>query len=90
MSRTKKVYAFPIKDDAAREKIRKWVGQHNGMSILRSDYCWIGEPVGHSVDTYILAITNPNTEMLFVLSFPKAVEESQMTYDGFGDMILPE
>jgi len=82
----KKQYIVPIKTDEAKQKIRDWVGTHNGMSILRSD--WVYDLGGVSVeycDTYILGITNSKTEMLFLLSFPEAVEKEQFLSEAAED-----
>lgn len=86
MSKFKKEYVIPIKTDEAKQKIRDWVGTHNGMSILRSD--WVYDLEGISVeshDTYVLSITNPKTEMLFILSFPEAIEKEQFLRESAQD-----
>lgn len=82
MSKFKKEYVFPIRSEEDRQKIRDWVGTHNGMSILKSDWCYT--PAGISVeciDTYILGITNPKTEMLFLLKFPEVVDKDELDHN---------
>ncbi len=78
MSKPKKNYVMPFVTPEDKQKIRDWVGMHNGMSILRTGwrYCVEGISV-NSIDYYMLSITNPKTEMLFILSFPEALEEDE-------------
>jgi len=78
MSKFKKQYVFPLKTTEDKQKIRDWVGTHNGMSILKTE--WVFDQEGISItsyDIYVLGITNPKTEMLFLLSFPEAMEKKQ-------------
>ena len=87
MSKAKKTYVFPILNEDARTKIRNWIGTHNGMSIAKSDIYWGHEDSIVTIDVYVLNISNPKTEMLFVLSFPEAIEEKNVTIDGYGDRV---
>lgn len=78
MSKPKKQYVVPFHTPEDRQRIRDWVGTHNGMSILKTDEVFDSE--GISVifyDAYVLGITNRKTEMLFVLSFPEAIEKDK-------------
>ncbi len=82
MSKFKKQYVFPIKSDECKQKIRDWVGTHNGMSILRTEEVFGLEGISTIFyDIYVLGITNPKTEMLFLLSFPEAIEKEQFEAD---------
>lgn len=77
MSKHKKQYVIPLRSPEEKQKIRDWVGTHNGMSILKTEEVF---DLGFSTtfyDVYFLGITNPKTEMLFVLSFPEAIEKEQ-------------
>lgn len=78
MSRPKKEYIYPLIDGDDKQKIRNWIGTHNGISILRSDWCYFPDGVSlDSYETYILGITNPKTELLFTLTFPMAIEKKK-------------
>lgn len=77
-SKPKKQYVFPLKSPEDKQKIRDWVGTHNGMSILKSEEGCVQEGDGVNLyDIYVLGITNPKTEMLFILSFPEAIEKER-------------
>lgn len=70
---------FPFRDEEAKTEIRKWMGEHNGISILKTDWCWNDSDRWHSMyDTYLLKITNPRTEMLFLLAFPQAKDITEL------------
>ena len=78
MAKPKKQYVVPLRSPEEKRKIRDWVGTHNGMSILKTD--WVVDQEGFTItsfDIYVLGITNPKTEMLFLLSFPEAMEKEQ-------------
>lgn len=82
MSKPKKEYVVLLKDDEYKQMIRDWIGTHNGMSILKSDWCYVEKGASvDSYDTYIIGITNPKTEMLFVLTFPEAIKKDKMRGD---------
>ena len=78
MSKHQKQYVIPIRLPEDKQKIRNWVGAHNGMSILKTD--WVFDTENFSItsyETYVLGITNPKTEMLYLLSFPEAIEKGE-------------
>lgn len=78
MSKPKKQYVVPIHTPEDKQRVRDWVGTHSGMSILKTDEVFYTEGVSLTFyDIYVLGITNPKTEMLFVLSFPEATKKAQ-------------
>ena len=77
MPKTGKQYIVPFRTDEDRVELRKWMGQHNGMSIMKSDWGYHDDMNWHDVfDAYVIKITNPKTELLFVLAFPDAKDIS--------------
>ena len=78
MSKPKKEYIYLIANSDDKQKIRNWIGTHNGISILRSDWCYVPDGASlNSHDIYILGITNPKTELLFTLTFPTAMDKKK-------------
>ena len=73
MASNNKEYLVPIPSAEIKTEMRKWMGRHNGMSILRSDWYYTDDNRRHWLDDcYIIKITNPKTELLFCLSYPDA------------------
>jgi len=73
MALTGKEYLMPLQNDEAKKKFRQWMGAHNGMSIMKSEWVWCDNDRRHFIDdAYIIKITNPRTELLFCLAFPEA------------------
>lgn len=78
MSKFKKQYVIPIRTTEDKQRVRDWVGTHSGMSILKADWVYAQSNISViTYDIYVLGITNPKTEMLFILSFPEAIEKNQ-------------
>ncbi len=78
MTKFSKQYVYFIRNKEDKRRIRKWVGSHNGMSILYSD--WLYRINGISIgedEAYILEIKNKKTELLFKLTFSNAIEKNE-------------
>ena len=79
MASTGDEYVIPFKNDEAKDKFRKWMGKHNGMSMLHADWVYTDEGGFHSgYDAYKVKVTNPKTVLLLVLTFPEAMSEEQV------------
>ena len=71
LAKFNKQYVYPFLNDDEKDKIRKWIGKHNGVSIARTDWMYLPQENSMSwTDCYILNIKNEKTELLYVLSFP--------------------
>lgn len=78
MTKFSKQYIYFIKNKEDKRRIRRWIGSHNGMSILYSD--WLYRINGISIDSdeaYILEIKNKKTELLFKLTFSNVIEKDK-------------